>query len=114
MALLTKQEIDEQLKTLDGWTLDGTAIRKQFTFAGFPEAVAFVGRLVPDAERADHHPDVTINYRRVTLSWSTHDEGGLTAKDIAGAKMAEVHAREQMSDGHAREQMADTRAREQA
>jgi len=95
MALLSKTQIDDALKTLDGWTLDGNAIRKQFAFKGFPEAVAFVGRLVPDAERADHHPDITINYRRVTLSWSTHDEGGLTAKDIAGAKMADGHAREQ-------------------
>jgi 4a-hydroxytetrahydrobiopterin dehydratase len=95
MALLSKAEIDEQLKALNGWTLDGKAIRKQFTFGGFPEAVAFVNRLVPDAERADHHPDITINYRRVTLSWSTHDEGGLTAKDIAGAKMADRYAQEQ-------------------
>ena len=94
MALLSKAEIDEQLKALNGWTLDGKAIRKQFTFKGFPEAVAFVNRLVPDAERADHHPDITINYRRVTLSWSTHDEGGLTPKDIAGAKMADRHAQE--------------------
>jgi 4a-hydroxytetrahydrobiopterin dehydratase len=95
MTLLSKTQIDEALKTLDGWTLDGDAIRKQFTFKGFPEAVAFVNRLVPDAEGADHHPDITINYRRVTLSWSTHDEGGLTAKDIAGAKMADGHARAQ-------------------
>ena len=95
MALLSKAEIDEQLETLNGWTLDGKAILKQFTFKGFPEAVAFVNRLVPDAERADHHPDITINYRRVTLSWSTHDEGGLTAKDIAGAQMADRHAQEQ-------------------
>jgi 4a-hydroxytetrahydrobiopterin dehydratase len=94
MALLSKAEIDEQLKTLNGWTLDGKAIRKQFSFKGFPEAVAFVNRLMPDAERADHHPDITINYRRVTLSWSTHDEGGLTAKDIAGAQMADRHAQE--------------------
>ena len=95
MTLLSTTQITEALKTLEGWTLDGDAIRKQFTFKGFPEAVAFVNRLVPDAERADHHPDVTINYRRVTLSWSTHDEGGLTAKDIAGARMADGHAREQ-------------------
>ena len=95
MALLSKAEIDEQLKTLNGWTLDGKAIRKQYTFKGFPEAVAFVNRLVPDAESADHHPDITINYRRVTLSWSTHDEGGLTAKDMAGAQMADRHAQEQ-------------------
>jgi 4a-hydroxytetrahydrobiopterin dehydratase len=95
MALLSRTEIDQQLSTLDGWTLDGSAIRKQYTFKGFPEAVAFVDRLVPDAEQADHHPDIAINYRRVTLSWSTHDEGGLTAKDIAGAKMSDRHAREQ-------------------
>ena len=95
MTLLSRTEIDEQLKTLDGWTRDGDAIRKQFTFKGFPEAIAFINRLVPDAEHADHHPDITVNYRRVTLSWSTHDEGGLTAKDIAGARMADSHAREQ-------------------
>lgn len=95
MALLTRQQVEQELKTLDGWTLDGDAIRKQFTFAGFPQAVAFVNRLVPDAEAADHHPDITINYRRVTLSWSTHDEGGLTTKDIAGARMADRRAREQ-------------------
>lgn len=96
MTLLSKAEIDEQLKTLDGWTLEGDVIRRQYTFQGFPEAIAFLNRLVPDAEQADHHPDITVNYRRVTLSWSTHDEGGLTAKDVAGAKMADRHAREQM------------------
>jgi len=96
MALLTTEQVEEELKTLDGWTRDGEAIRKQFTFKGFPEAVAFVTRLVSDAEAADHHPDITINYRRVTLSWSTHDEGGLTAKDIAGARMADRHAREKV------------------
>ena len=90
MTLLSNAEIDAQLKTLDGWTRDGDAIRKQYTFKGFPDAVGFVNRLVPDAERADHHPDITINYRRVTLSWSTHDEGGLTEKDFAGAAMADA------------------------
>jgi 4a-hydroxytetrahydrobiopterin dehydratase len=97
MTLLSKSEIDAQLKTLDGWTFDeqAKAIRKQFTFKGFPDAVAFVNRLVPDAERADHHPGITINYRRVMLSWSTHDEGGLTEKDVVGARMADRHAREQ-------------------
>ena len=81
------------MRTLEGWAFEGGAIRKQFTFAGFPEAVAFVARLVPDAESADHHPDIAINYRRVTLSWSTHSEGGVTMKDIDGARMADRHAR---------------------
>ena len=92
MAILAPEEVDRQLKTLEGWTLEGSALRKQYTFAGFPAAVAFVSRLVPDAEAADHHPDITINYRKVTLLYSTHDEGGLTQKDFDGAAMADRNA----------------------
>jgi 4a-hydroxytetrahydrobiopterin dehydratase len=89
MATLSPSDVAERIKGLNGWTLEGNAIRKQFTFAGFPEAVAFVDRLVPEAEAADHHPDILINYKRVTLTYSTHSEGGLTAKDFAGAAMAD-------------------------
>jgi 4a-hydroxytetrahydrobiopterin dehydratase len=89
MATLSRDEITRRLQELKGWTLDQDVIRKQFTFSGFPEAVAFVTRLVPDAEAADHHPDIIINYKRVTLSYSTHSEGGLTVKDFAGAAMAD-------------------------
>ena len=89
MSKLSRSEIDRRLKDLKGWTLDGEAIRKQYTLAGFPEAIAFVNRLVPEAEAADHHPDITINYMRVTLVYSTHSEGGLTAKDFAGAAMVD-------------------------
>ena len=86
---LSRSDAEQRVKQLKGWTLEGDAIKKQFTFAGFPEAVAFVNRLVPEAEAADHHPDILINYKRVTLTYSTHDEGGLTEKDFAGAAMAE-------------------------
>ena len=89
MATLTRDEIDARLPSLRGWRLDGNAIVKQFVFAGFPEAVAFVTRLVPGAEAADHHPDITISYKRVTLRYWTHSEGGITAKDFDGAKMAD-------------------------
>jgi 4a-hydroxytetrahydrobiopterin dehydratase len=82
-------EIVERMKTLHGWRLEQNAIEKQFTFEGFPEAVAFVNRLVPEAEAADHHPDIHINYKRVNLVYSTHNEGGLTEKDFAGAAMAD-------------------------
>ncbi len=86
---LSTAEIAERLERLSGWTLDGHAIRKQYTFNGFPEAVAFVSRLVPEAESSDHHPDILINYKRVTLVYSTHSEGGLTLKDFDGAAMAD-------------------------
>ena len=89
MPTLSRAEIEERLKTLRGWTLEGDAIRKQYTFAGFPEAIAFVNRLAPEAEKADHHPDILINYKRVTLTYSTHSEGGLTQKDFEGARIAE-------------------------
>jgi 4a-hydroxytetrahydrobiopterin dehydratase len=94
MATLTHDEIAGNLEKVSGWTLEGSAIRKQFTFAGFPEAIAFVSRLAPHAQAADHHPDITVNYKRVTLTYSTHSEGGLTAKDFAGAEMADRVATE--------------------
>lgn len=89
MARLSQEEIERELKTLNGWRLEGDAITRQFTFAGFPEAVGFVNRLVPGAEAQDHHPDIQINYRRVTLVYTTHSEGGLTRKDFEGARMAD-------------------------
>jgi 4a-hydroxytetrahydrobiopterin dehydratase len=89
MPKLSRAEAEQRLTTLNGWTLDDDAIRKQFTFRNFPEAIAFVNRLAPEAEAADHHPDILINYKRVTLTWSTHSEGGLTDKDFAGAATAD-------------------------
>ena len=89
MARLSDAEIRQRLQALDGWALEGDSIRKQFAFSGFPAAVEFVNRLVPEAEAADHHPDVLINYQLVTLTYSTHSEGGLTEKDFAGAMLAD-------------------------
>ena len=86
---LSRAEVEQRVKGLDGWTLDGDAIHKQYTFANFPDAVAFVNRLAPKAEAADHHPDILINYKRVTLTYSTHSEGGLTVKDFDGAETAD-------------------------
>jgi 4a-hydroxytetrahydrobiopterin dehydratase len=89
MATLTRAEAEQRLSQLQGWALDGNRITKQYTFADFPSAVDFVQRLVPGAEAADHHPDILINYKRVTLFYSTHSEGGLTEKDFEGARMAD-------------------------
>ena len=89
MARLSRDEAQRRLSQLSGWKVEGDSITKQFTFADFPAAVAYVGRLVPGAEEADHHPDIAIHYKRVTLTYSTHSEGGLTDKDFAGAAMAD-------------------------
>lgn len=89
MALLSDPDIDQHLARLSGWERAGRAIRKQFTFQDFPEAVLFVSALVPAAEAADHHPDIEIHYKRVVLTYTTHSEGGLTDKDIDGARAAD-------------------------
>ena len=89
MPKLSLVEAERRIKSLDGWTLEGDAIKKRYTFKTFPDAIAFVNRLAQEAERVDHHPDILINYKRVTLTYSTHDEGGLTDKDFAGAAAAD-------------------------
>lgn len=87
---MTRQQIEERLAALPGWTRDGNAIRKQFVLDGFASAVAFIVRVGFDAEAADHHPDILLsNYKKVTLTFTTHSEGGLTEKDFAGAAKAE-------------------------
>jgi 4a-hydroxytetrahydrobiopterin dehydratase len=89
---LTPSEIARRLSSLPGWRLDGDALTRQFVFTSFPDAIAFVTRLAFDAEAQDHHPDLLVNYRRVTVTWTTHSEHGVTEKDVAGAvRSDEVH-----------------------
>ena len=93
MGKLDDAAIRQALDGLKGWTLEGNAIRRQFTLASFADAIAFVTRLAFDAEAADHHPDILINYKRVTLTYSTHSDGGLTQKDLEGARKADALAK---------------------
>lgn len=89
MAKLSREDVQERIRAVNGWTLDGDSIRKQFVFGSFREAVSFVVRLAFECEEADHHPDITISYKKVTLVYSTHSESGLTDKDFAGATAAD-------------------------
>jgi len=82
MAKLTTEAVQGGLKTLPGWSLKDGAIAKQYTWPSFPDAIKFVNQVADLAEQADHHPDILINYRRVTLTLSTHSEGGITQKDF--------------------------------
>ncbi len=93
MSLITDDDARHRLEQLPGWQFAAGAIVKEFTFDGFPDAVAFVSGLVAPAEAADHHPDLEIHYRRVRVTYSTHSAGGLTALDFAGAADAEAVAR---------------------
>jgi 4a-hydroxytetrahydrobiopterin dehydratase len=68
------------------WTEQGGALVRLFEFGTFPDAIAFVTRLAFDAEADDHHPDVLIRYRKVTVTWTTHSDGGVTTRDLRAAE----------------------------
>jgi 4a-hydroxytetrahydrobiopterin dehydratase len=89
VAKLPDDAIANALRALPGWTRHGDAIEKQYTLADFRAALDFVNRVGELAEAADHHPDITINYKRVTLRLSTHEAGGLTERDVNLAKQIE-------------------------
>jgi len=80
--LLAPGEIDERLRALTGWSREGDAIAKRFTFADFAGALAFVNSIAEPAEAMNHHPDVAIHWNEVTLTLWTHASGGLTSKDF--------------------------------
>ena len=93
MALLTPDEIEQALSGMPGWERVGDAIVRQFSLeGGFMGSVGFVNRLAEAAEAADHHPDLVISWNRVTVTLATHSQGGITEKDIALARQADLLA----------------------
>lgn len=86
---LRKQEIDARLSGLSGWQLVEDSIRKDFKLRDFSEAMGFVVKIALEAERVQHHPDMTIEYNRVRIVLTTHSEEGLTAKDFDLAEKIE-------------------------
>jgi 4a-hydroxytetrahydrobiopterin dehydratase len=92
MSSFTDAETRERLGSVPGWQVENGALRRRFTFAGFPEAIAFLVRIGFAAQEADHHPDIEVSYKRVTLTFVTHSAGGITAKDFDGARAASATA----------------------
>jgi 4a-hydroxytetrahydrobiopterin dehydratase len=82
MALLSSSEIGARLAELAGWRRSGDAIAKTFERGDFVGSVEFVDSLVEPAEAMNHHPDLEISWDKVTVTLSTHSEGGLTAADF--------------------------------
>jgi 4a-hydroxytetrahydrobiopterin dehydratase len=82
MTLLGDDEIEAKLAGLEGWERSGAAITKDFTRGDFVGSVKFVEALAAPAEAMGHHPDLAISWDTVTVTISTHSEGGLTAADF--------------------------------
>jgi 4a-hydroxytetrahydrobiopterin dehydratase len=90
-TVLTSSEVDVALQTLPGWANTGGSIQRVFQFDDFVRAMEFVNRIAAAAETANHHPDILINYNKVTLTLVSHDSGGVTQRDIRMAgKINEV------------------------
>lgn len=70
----------------EGWNEVDQALERTFEFENFAEALAFVNRVAGLAEAENHHPDIAVNYNRVTLRWSTHSAGGVTDRDVELAR----------------------------
>jgi 4a-hydroxytetrahydrobiopterin dehydratase len=87
---LTDKEIQERLQTLKDWTFSGGEIQRRYKFSEFVSAMAFVNHVAAEAEKMDHHPDILIQYNKVTLTLSTHSAGGLTSMDFELAKRIDV------------------------
>lgn len=90
MAKLSADEIAQKLKGLPGWEYKDNAIVKMFRFKEFLHGIEFVQKVAEIAEGADHHPDILINYVRVTFTCSTHTDGGVTEKDLKLARDIEA------------------------
>ncbi|MDB5057040.1 MAG: pterin-4-alpha-carbinolamine dehydratase [Chloroflexi bacterium] len=92
MAVLSGADLNSALSSSSGWQVDGGELRKTFTTPSFVTALALVNRVGDLAEAAGHHPDISINYNRVTFALVTHDQGGITEKDVALARQIDQAA----------------------
>lgn len=82
MPLLTEEQIEERLRERPGWERRGDAIVRELKAEDFVGSVDLLGRITPIAEELGHHPDVSISWNTVTVSLSTHSQGGLTDSDF--------------------------------
>lgn len=92
MPALTAEEVRKALEDLPGCESDGASIGRKFTFASYMEGVGFATKVAEAADRADHHPDILIGYRAVTVTLTSHDSGGVTGRDLSLAREAQALA----------------------
>ena len=89
MPLLSDGDIQDKLGGLDGWERIDNQITKLFKLKNYIESVGFVNKVALLAERANHHPDIILQYNKVTITLTTHSDGGITEKDIDLAREIE-------------------------
>src|ERR1035438_8827846 len=89
MPALTRDQVSLKLKAIPEWSAKVQTLNRTFKFEGFLMSIAFVRRVAKRAEKNQHHPDIDVRYDKVTLTLTTHDEGGLTKKDFTLASQCD-------------------------
>ena len=88
--LLSVTELTQRLHALPGWEYEDNRISKSFRFADYYQTLAFVNAEAYIAHRQDHHPDISLHYNHVVVSYSTHDASGVTLNDCICAAQVEA------------------------
>ncbi|MCH2446554.1 MAG: 4a-hydroxytetrahydrobiopterin dehydratase [Candidatus Marinimicrobia bacterium] len=89
MGRLEQKKIDRALQELPGWSFGDNSLVKECTFEAYMDGITFVNRLAEKAEEHDHHPDLEIGWCRVEITFTSHDSGGVTERDVKMAKVVE-------------------------
>ena len=89
MPSLTAKQVGVHLKAVPNWSKRAQMIVRTFQFEGFLNAIDFVNRIAKKAQKSNHHPDIDIHFNKVTLKFTTHDEGGPTEKDFSLARQCD-------------------------
>jgi 4a-hydroxytetrahydrobiopterin dehydratase len=83
MPALNNKQIKLHLHAVPNWSKSGQTILRTFKFEGFLKGIDFVNRVAKKAQKMNHHPDMDVRFDKVTLTLTTHDEGGITEKDFS-------------------------------
>jgi 4a-hydroxytetrahydrobiopterin dehydratase len=89
MPALTTKQVSLHLQSVPKWSKRAQTIFRTFEFEGFLKSIDFVNRIARKAQKANHHPDIAIRFNKVTLTLTTHDEGGITEKDFSLARQCD-------------------------
>jgi 4a-hydroxytetrahydrobiopterin dehydratase len=89
MPALHSKQIKLHLQAVPNWSKRAQTILRTFKFEGFLKGIHFVNRIAAKAQKMNHHPDIDVRFDQVTLTLTTHDEGGITEKDFSLAKQCD-------------------------
>ncbi len=89
LTLLSPAGIEAARRTLTGWSVEGQALQRTFTFSDYGATIAFVNAVARIAVEQDHHPVLVVGYDRCEVRWSTHTASGITEKDLSCAKLVD-------------------------